>query len=91
MCIAQIALDPPPPSSNVANVEKKVQTLTATGKCGKKVLRTILASHYTPPLSGNAHGNNTFKQGASPIHCMQFWDISSFILNVNFEKGILQK
>ena len=42
-----------------------------TGKRGKKVLQTILASLYTPPpfLSGNAHiyGNNAFQKGASLI------------------------
>ena len=52
MGIAQIALGHPH-SVKQANVEEK------------KTLQTILASLYTPPLPGNAHGNNTFQKGAS--------------------------
>ena len=51
MGIAQIALDPP---------------LCQTGKRGKKVPQTILASLNTPPplLTGNAHMETTrFKRG----------------------------
>ena len=52
--IAQIALDPPA-SVKQANMEKKVP-------------QTILVGFYTPPpspLTGNAHGINTFQKGAS--------------------------
>ena len=69
MGIAQIALDPPTPLSNVANVEKKSASPHSNRQMWEKVLRTILASLYTPHpplLSGNAHcpyGNNTFKKG----------------------------
>ena len=49
MGIAQIALDPSPLIQ--ANV-------------GKKVPQTILASHYNPLLTGNAHVETTyFKKG----------------------------
>ena len=52
-CVVSIALDPPP-------------SLRQTSKCGKKVIQTILTSHYIPPplLSGNAHMETThFKKG----------------------------
>ena len=69
MGIAQIALDPLPPTIKQANVEKKClkpswQALTPLGKRGKKVPQTILASLYTSPLRA-IYGNNTFQKGTS--------------------------
>ena len=72
MGIAQIALDPPPPSVKRANVEEKVlqtiwQALTPLGKRGKKVLQTWQAI-MLPQIPIN--GNNVFQKGTS-FFCIQ--------------------
>ena len=58
MGIAQIALDPPTPLVKRGKRGKKSASPHSNGQMWEKVLRTILASLYTPHpplLSGNAH------------------------------------
>ena len=45
----------------------QIALLCRTGKCGKKVPKTILASLYTPPppYGQCPYGNNRFQKGAS--------------------------
>ena len=73
MGIAQIALDLPP--------------FSQTGKCGKKVPQTILASLYTPlpPYGQCPYGYNTFQEGA---FLTPFW--ISMDLNICYLVGVVE-